>query len=54
VGLIVAGLLISSSALLQRWPRLGLAGFITAGGIALYVLINVLVTDRRQNKKPVK
>src|SRR5688572_12254273 len=48
VGLVLAGLLIASSMLLQFWRALGLVGFIIAAGLALYVLITVLVNDRRQ------
>jgi predicted unusual protein kinase regulating ubiquinone biosynthesis (AarF/ABC1/UbiB family) len=51
VGLIIAGLLIASGQLLPYWRTLGLVGIILAGGIALYVLINVLVTDRKRNGK---
>jgi predicted unusual protein kinase regulating ubiquinone biosynthesis (AarF/ABC1/UbiB family) len=50
VGLIVAGLLIASSQLLPYWRMLGLVGIILATGIALYVLVTVLVTDRRKDK----
>lgn len=51
VGLIIAGLLIASGQLLPYWRTLGLVGIILAGGIALYVLINVLVTDRKRDGK---
>jgi predicted unusual protein kinase regulating ubiquinone biosynthesis (AarF/ABC1/UbiB family) len=50
VGLIIAGLLISSGMLMQYYATLGLIGLILAGGIGLYVLITVLVTDRRGGK----
>jgi predicted unusual protein kinase regulating ubiquinone biosynthesis (AarF/ABC1/UbiB family) len=50
IGLIIAGLLISSGLLLRYYQILGLVGLILAGGIGLYVLINVLVTDRRATK----
>src|SRR5688500_20368419 len=39
VDLLLAGLLIASSMLLQFWRALGLVGFIIAAGLALYVLI---------------
>jgi hypothetical protein len=48
VGLIIAGLLISSGVLLAYYKTLGLIGLVLAGGIGLYVLISVLVSDRRK------
>ena len=51
VGLIVAGLLIASSQMLPYWRTLGLIGIVIATGIAVYVLITVLVTDRKKDKK---
>jgi hypothetical protein len=50
VGLIIAGLLIASGQMLPYWRTLGLAGIVLATGIAVYVLITVLVTDRRNVK----
>ena len=54
VGLVLAGLLIASSMLLQFWRALGLVGFIIAAGLALYVLITVLVNDRREKPPSAK
>jgi len=51
VGLIVAGLLIASSQMLSYWRTLGLIGIAIATGIAIYVLITILVTDRKIEKK---
>jgi len=51
VGLIVAGLLIASSQMLSYWRTLGLIGIVIATGIAIYVLITILVTDRKIEKK---
>lgn len=51
VGLVLAGLLIASSQLLPYFRTLGLAGIIMAAGIALYVLVTVLVTDRDNNSE---
>ena len=48
VGLVLAGLLVSSSVLLQFQRTLGLVGIIIAVGLALYVLITILVNDRRE------
>jgi predicted unusual protein kinase regulating ubiquinone biosynthesis (AarF/ABC1/UbiB family) len=52
VGLIIAGLLIASGLLLRYFPTLGLIALILAAGIGIYVLITVLVTDRRKDKRP--
>ncbi|HVD61254.1 MAG TPA: AarF/UbiB family protein [Gemmatimonadaceae bacterium] len=49
VGLIIAGLLVSSGLLLRFYPMLGLIGLILAGGIGLYVLITALATDRKRD-----
>jgi ubiquinone biosynthesis protein len=51
VGLIIAGLLIASGQMLPYWRTLGLAGIVLATGIAIYMLITVLVTDRRSEKE---
>lgn len=54
VGLVLAGLLISSSVLLQFQRTLGLVGIIIAVGLALYVLITILVNDRREKPPSAK
>jgi succinate-acetate transporter protein len=46
-GLVLAGLLVASGQLLPYWRRLGLAGFIIAALIALYMVMSILVTDRK-------
>lgn len=46
-GLVLAGLLVASGQLLPYWRRLGLAGFVIAAAIALYMIITIIVTDRR-------
>jgi predicted unusual protein kinase regulating ubiquinone biosynthesis (AarF/ABC1/UbiB family) len=51
VGLIIAGLLVSSGLLLRYYPTLGLMGLILAGGIGLYVMITALATDRKRDDK---
>jgi predicted unusual protein kinase regulating ubiquinone biosynthesis (AarF/ABC1/UbiB family) len=51
IGLVLAGLLIASSVLLQFWRTLGLIGIILAAGLALYVLITILVNDRREKQR---
>ncbi|MDP9178472.1 MAG: AarF/UbiB family protein [Gemmatimonadota bacterium] len=54
VGLVLAGLLIASSMLLQFQKTLGLVGIVIAVGLALYVLVTVLVNDRRDNQRSTK
>lgn len=46
-GLVLAGLLVASGQLLPYWRRLGLAGFVIAAVIALYMIVSILVTDRK-------
>lgn len=46
-GLVLAGLLVASGQLLPYWRRLGLAGFVIAAAIALYMIVTIIVTDRR-------
>lgn len=42
---------IASSMLLQFWQTLGLVGIIIAVGLALYVLITILVNDRKDKQR---
>jgi ubiquinone biosynthesis protein len=51
IGLVLAGLLIASSVLLQYWRALGLAGIVIAAGLALYMLITILVNDRKDARR---
>ncbi len=46
-GLVLAGLLVASGQLLPYWRRLGLAGFVVAAGIAIYMVMSIVITDRR-------
>ena len=45
-GLVLLGLLIASGLLMPYIRRLGVAGFVIAGGIGVYMVITILVTDR--------
>ena len=47
-GLVLTGLLIASGLLINQRPRLGTTGFVLAAGIALYMVVSILVTDRRR------
>lgn len=49
-GLVLAGLLIASGQLLPYWRKLGLTGFVIAAALALYMVVSILVTDRRGRK----
>jgi predicted unusual protein kinase regulating ubiquinone biosynthesis (AarF/ABC1/UbiB family) len=51
VGLIIAGLLVASGQMLPYWRTLGLAGIVLATGIGVYMLITILVSDRRSEKE---
>ncbi len=47
-GLVLAGLLVSSGMLLEYQPMLGTAGFLIAGGLALYMVVSIMWNDRKQ------
>jgi ubiquinone biosynthesis protein len=47
-GLVLTGLLIASGLLINQRPRLGTTGFVLAAGIALYMVVSILVSDRRR------
>ncbi|MDB4878744.1 MAG: hypothetical protein JWL60_190 [Gemmatimonadetes bacterium] len=49
-GLVLAGLLIASAQLLPYWRGLGYAGFLVAGGLGLWMVLNILVTDRKKDR----
>ena len=48
-GLVLAGLLVASGLLIQSWPRLGIMGFSISALIALYMVISILITDRKRD-----
>jgi predicted unusual protein kinase regulating ubiquinone biosynthesis (AarF/ABC1/UbiB family) len=48
VGLVLAGLLIASSTLLQYWRRLGMVCIVIAAGLGLWMIATVLINDRRR------
>ena len=49
VGLVLAGLLIASSTLLQYWRWLGLVCIAIAAGLGLWMVVTVLINDRRRD-----
>lgn len=48
-GLVLLGILIASGLLMPYLRKLGVAGFVTAGGIGLYMVITILLTDRHDS-----
>jgi ubiquinone biosynthesis protein len=48
-GLVLTGLLVASGLLINQRPRLGTTGFVLAAGIAIYMIISILVSDRRRS-----
>ena len=50
-GLVLAGLLVASAMLLPYWRVLGLAGFVIAAAITLYMVVTIIASDRG-NKSP--
>jgi predicted unusual protein kinase regulating ubiquinone biosynthesis (AarF/ABC1/UbiB family) len=49
-GLVLAGLLIASSSLLQYWRRLGLACIAIAAGLGLWMVGTILINDRKKDR----
>ena len=49
VGLVLAGLLIASSTLLQYWRTLGMVCIVIAAGLGLWMVATVLINDRRKD-----
>ena len=49
-GLVLAGVVVASAMLLPHRRGLGTAGFIIAGVIGIYMVINILLTDRRRDR----
>jgi len=49
VGLVLAGLLIASSTLLQYWRRLGVVAIVIAAGLGLWMVGTVLINDRKKD-----
>ncbi len=49
IGLVLAGLLIASSSLLQYWRGLGVAAIAIAAALGLYMIITILINDRRKD-----
>jgi ubiquinone biosynthesis protein len=49
-GLVLAGLLVASSQLLPYWRTLGMIGFVIAALIALYMVLAIVVSDRRGDR----
>jgi len=49
-GLVLGGLLVASGLLLQYRPRLGTIGFLIAGALGLYMVVTILISDRRSKR----
>ena len=47
-GLVLAGLLVASAMLLPYWRTLGTVGFVIAAVLALYIVLTIMVSDRRR------
>lgn len=50
-GLVLGGLLVASGLLLQYQPRLGTIGFLIAAAIGLYMVVTILISDRRSKRR---
>ena len=49
-GLVLTGLLIASAMLYPHQRGLGTAGFVVAGAVAIYMVVTILITDRRKSR----
>lgn len=50
-GLVLGGLLVASGLLLQVQWRLGMFAFILAGAIGMYMVISILISDRKSKRR---
>ena len=50
-GLVLGGLLVASGLLLQYQRSLGTIGFVVAAAIGLYMILTILITDRKTSKR---
>jgi predicted unusual protein kinase regulating ubiquinone biosynthesis (AarF/ABC1/UbiB family) len=50
-GLVLGGIVVASAMLLPYYPRTGVAGFVIAGAIGVYMVISMLLTDRHAPKR---
>jgi ubiquinone biosynthesis protein len=51
VGLVLAGVLVASGLMSDRYPRVAMIGFAIAGLLGLYMVLSIVVTDRHRKKK---
>jgi ubiquinone biosynthesis protein len=50
MGLALAGLLVASGLVLQYWRVMGLVGFVVSGALALWMVVTVIVSDRKNDR----
>jgi predicted unusual protein kinase regulating ubiquinone biosynthesis (AarF/ABC1/UbiB family) len=50
-GLVLAGLLVASAQLLPYWRTLGTTGFVIAAVLGVYMVITILISDRKQDRR---
>ncbi len=51
VGLVIAALLVASSLMMRMSPVLAMIGYVLAGAAALYVIVSILLKDRRDQER---
>ena len=49
-GLVLAAVVVASAMLYQHQRWLGLTGFVVAGALGLFMVLNILITDRRADR----
>ncbi len=47
-GLVLAAIVVASAMLMPTWRTVGTAGFIVAGLLSLYMVVNIMLSDRRE------
>jgi predicted unusual protein kinase regulating ubiquinone biosynthesis (AarF/ABC1/UbiB family) len=48
-GLVLAGLLVASAQLLPYWRTLGTTGFVIAAVLGVYMVLSIMVSDRKED-----
>jgi ubiquinone biosynthesis protein len=48
-GLVLAAIIVASAMLMDTWRTLGRIGFVIAAALGLYMVVNIMLTDRRKD-----
>src|SRR5205807_3932161 len=50
-GLVLGGLLVASGCMMAYQRRLGMIGFLIAGALGLWMIVTILIQDRRSRRR---